>query len=357
MKNKEKYKAIGLMSGTSLDGLDLAFCEFEIEDGLWSYQIHGTETRSYPEELYNFLKTAVEFSGLELTKLDVELGQWMGKVVKSFIDSNQFEVDFIASHGHTVFHQPESGITMQIGNGNSIAAISQLPVVYDFRSLDVALGGQGAPLVPIGDALLFHGYDYCLNLGGIANISFHKDGRRLAYDICPCNMALNYIANKKGHNYDKGGAIAREGKLLPGLLEVLDNLAFYKQPYPKSLGYEWVSENVLNVINGCPDSLADIMRTLAEHIANQIAQALMKEESGQKLLVTGGGAFNHFLIELLRERLKEKVEVCIPDDTTINFKEALIFAFLGVLRIRGEVNCLSSVTGSSQDSCGGVLTH
>ncbi|MTI24917.1 anhydro-N-acetylmuramic acid kinase, partial [Fulvivirga kasyanovii] len=343
--------------GTSLDGLDMACCEFEFQDGLWSYQIHGTETRSYPEELYNLLKTGVELSGFELTKLDVELGQWMGKAVKSFIDSANFEVDFIASHGHTIFHQPELGITKQIGGGNIIAAVSGVPVIYDFRSLDVALGGQGAPLVPIGDVMLFHEYDYCLNLGGIANISFDDHGQRLAYDICPCNMALNYVANKKGQGFDDGGAMARKGEVITDLLEIFNSLDFYSQPYPKSLGYEWVSDKVLKVLDVYSGNLENVMATLVEHIAIQIDRAITKKEETQKLLITGGGAFNQFLIERLQEYLKDKAEVCIPDRTTINYKEALIFGFLGVLRYQKQVNCLRSVTGSGRDNCGGVIVN
>lgn len=345
------------MSGTSLDGLDMACCEFEFQDGAWSYQIHGAETRSYPEDLYNLLKVGVELSGFELTKFDVQLGKWMGTAVKSFIDSNKFEVDFIASHGHTIFHQPEWGITKQIGDGNIIAAVNEVPVIYDFRSLDVALGGQGAPLVPIGDALLFHEYNYCLNLGGIANISFDDHGRRLAYDICPCNMALNYVANKKGQNFDDGGEMARKGEVITDLLERLNGLDFYSQPYPKSLGYEWVSDKVLKAIDVHSDNLANLMCTLVEHIAIQIDRAIVTKEKAQKLLITGGGAFNQFLIERLRGHLKDKAEVCIPDRTIINYKEALIFGFLGVLRQRKQVNCLSSVTGSDRDSCAGVIVN
>ena len=343
------------MSGTSLDGLDMACCEFEIEDGLWSYRITSAETRGYPEELYRQLKAGVVLSGFELTKLDVGLGRWMGKAVKSFIDSNKLSADFIASHGHTIFHQPELGITKQIGDGNIIAAINELPVVYDFRSLDVALGGQGAPLVPIGDDLLFHEYDYCLNLGGIANISFNSNGQRLAYDICPCNMVLNHVANSMGHPFDEGGAIARKGKIIGDLLETLDSLDFYQKPYPKSLGYEWVNDNVLEVIDNYSGSQADVMRTLVEHIINQIESAIRKQEKKQRLLITGGGAFNYFIIELLKQRLIGKAEICIPDPTTINYKEALIFGFLGVLRLRGQVNSLKNVTGASSNNCGGVV--
>ncbi|MBL6445015.1 anhydro-N-acetylmuramic acid kinase [Fulvivirga sp. 29W222] len=357
MKNKEKYKVIGLMSGTSLDGLDMAYCEFELQAGVWHYKIKAAETRGYPEELYNGLQAGVKLSGYELTRLDVHLGRWFGEAVASFIDNHRLAVDFVASHGHTIFHQPELGITKQIGNGNIIAAISQLPVVSDFRTLDVALGGQGAPLVPIGDALLFHEYDFCLNLGGIANISFDNQGKRLAYDICPCNMVLNYVASKEGCSYDEGGAIAREGTVIPELLTVLNNLDFYNQPYPKSLGYEWVKDNVISKISNYDISSFDLMRTLVEHITNQISRAITGAGKSQRLLVTGGGAFNKFLIQRIEQSLKSEAEVCVPDDTTVNYKEALIFGFLGVLRSCGEVNTLSSVTGASRDSCTGGIVN
>lgn len=356
MKNKENYKVIGLMSGTSLDGLDLACCEFKHTSGQWSFDLQSYETAPFPQHLHNKLKTGTALSAFELAELDIILGRWMGERTNEFIEKNGCKADLIASHGHTIFHQPEIGLTTQIGNGNMLSAITNLPVVYDFRSLDVALGGQGAPLVPIGDQLLFHEYDFCLNLGGIANISFTENNIRLAFDISPCNMALNYLAEEKGQKYDQNGEMARSGKLLPNLLREINSLEFYHLPAPKSLGYEWVVKHILKRLDNSSASIPDLMHTMVEHISFQIAQSIIEggKNSG-KLLVTGGGAFNDYLIERLQYHLPEKVQVHIPAEELINYKEALIFAFLGVLKVRSEVNCLASVTGASRDSCGGVL--
>lgn len=344
------------MSGTSLDGLDMAFCEFKHTTGQWSFELQAYETVPFPSHLFDKLKTGTELSAFGLAELDIMLARWTGKCVNDFIEKNNCNADLIASHGHTIFHQPEIGLTTQIGNGNMLSAITNLPVVYDFRSLDVALGGQGAPLVPIGDHLLFREYDYCLNLGGIANVSFAKNNTRLAFDISPCNMALNYLANKMGEKYDHNGAIAKSGKLIPDLLKEINALEFYHLPAPKSLGYEWVEKNILKRLDLSKASLPDLMHTMVEHISFQIAQAISQGDKKQgTLLVTGGGSFNNHLIERLQYHLSERVQVHTPAEEIINYKEALIFAFLGVLKVRSEVNCLASVTGASRDSCGGVL--
>lgn len=358
MKNRQIYKVIGIMSGTSLDGVDMAYCEFEHAAGAWSFQLIKSETISYPSHLLKQLQESTRYSALQLAALDVSLGRWFGKNVDDFIKNNQLKVDLIASHGHTVFHQIDKGITAQIGDGNFIAATTGKPVIYNFRALDVALGGQGAPLVPIGDKLLFSEYDYCLNLGGIANISFEKNNQRLAYDICPCNMVLNYIAGKVDLDFDKDGEIARKGMVIEPLLEALDALEFYSKPYPKSLGYEWVDEQVYPLLETYASSPENLMRTFAEHIVNKITDAIAADESlGKKLLITGGGAFNAYLIERMDKRLTPNVEICLPKKEIIDYKEAIVFGFLGVLRIRLEVNCLSSVTGASRNNCGGVISE
>lgn len=344
------------MSGTSLDGLDMAFCNFSLKDSQWSFEVLAAETVSYPPDLYDQLKKATKMSALEMAGLDVQLARWMGKQTNGFIERYNIAPDLVASHGHTIFHQPEKRLTQQIGNGNMIAAVVNRPVAYDFRTLDVALGGQGAPLVPIGDRLLFGKYDYCLNLGGIANISYEQAGKRLAFDICPCNMALNHLAAKTGKSYDEGGEIAQSGQLVPDLLQELNALPFYRQPHPKSLGYEWVHQHVISKLDGSSAPLADLMHTMAEHIAEQIAVAVRKANAGKGLLATGGGAFNSYLMKLLQAHLPSEVQLHIPDADIINYKEAIIFAFLGVLRARSEVNCLSDVTGASRDSCGGSIS-
>jgi anhydro-N-acetylmuramic acid kinase len=355
------------MSGTSLDGLDLVAVEFWQTGKKWNFHIESAETVTYSNEWKNRLKNAPELSGEELIQLHTEYGKFLGIETKRFIAENIFDPDLIASHGHTIFHQPEKGFTFQAGSGFEIAAVTGITAVADFRSGDVALGGQGAPLVPVGDSLLFSEYDYCLNLGGFANISFEKNGERIAFDICPVNIVLNHFAEKQGFDFDKNGEMGRKGKVNTELLNNLNHLDFYHAEPPKSLGREWVEKVFMPVLNDFEIPDADKLRTVYEHIAQQIAGIIGRgrgegrgkgrgkgeDGGGGKMLVTGGGAFNTFLIELISG--KTAVELVIPANEIINFKEALIFAFLGVLKIRGEINCLASVTGAKCDSSAGIM--
>jgi anhydro-N-acetylmuramic acid kinase len=348
------YKVIGLMSGTSLDGLDIAFCHFSYDGKSWNYSIERAETIPYDQPMKSWLQGLEKTDAVTFQQAHTEFGSYLGKQVKDFIRKNNIEADLIASHGHTIFHQPEKHFTVQIGSGNEIAAITGLPVVYDFRSLDVALGGQGAPLVPVGDRLLFSEYDFCLNLGGFANISYEHKEKRIAYDVCPVNIVMNAIAQRSGKAYDADGEMAREGLLSSYLLNELNQLGFYKMPVdaPKSLGKEWVIKYIDPILESYDLSDEDLLATFCEHIAFQVGKALKNKVKG-KLLVTGGGAFNTFLLERIKAHADH--EIIIPGRETLEFKEALIFAFLGVLRSRNEVNCLASVTGASADSCGGVV--
>lgn len=343
---------LGLMSGTSLDGLDLAFCRFELVKGTWHYRIVEAETIPYTRDWQQRLQMLDRLSAGDLALADVELGHLMGKLAKEFIDKHRLKPGFISSHGQTIFHQPHLKWTTQIGNGAAIAAETGLPVVCDFRSTDVALGGQGAPLVPIGDRLLFPGFTFCLNLGGFANISFEHGGNRIAYDICPVNMVLNTLAGKAGKAFDDRGNLARSGTLLPGLLESLNQLPFYHQAPPKSLGKEWVEEYIRPLIPDPGSRIPDLLATFCEHIAIQVGKNT-GTNGADRLLITGGGALNTYLVERIRHHATP--QVALPDLQTIQFKEALIFAFLGLLRWRGEVNCLSSVTGASKDNIGGAI--
>lgn len=345
------YTAIGLMSGTSLDGLDIAACRFVLADRKWQFQILHAVTVEYPESMLQRLARAADLSGLELSKLHVDLGILHGEFVRDFLKKNPTEIDFISSHGHTIFHQPEKSLTLQIGSAPHIAAITGKTVIADFRTLDVALGGQGAPLVPIGDLLLFDQFRFCLNLGGIANIS-DKASALNAFDISPCNMALNYLANLAGKPYDDNGEIAHSGQVNLALLEGLNNLSYYANSGPKSLGREFFESEFLPVISRFDISIKDKLRTVCEHIAIQL-QKVISPERGDKMLVTGGGAFNDFLIGRFRQLCD--VDIVVPDSQVIQFKEALIFAFLGVLRLRGENNAMASVTGANSDSCGGCI--
>ncbi|WP_296622753.1 anhydro-N-acetylmuramic acid kinase [Marivirga sp.] len=352
---KLTYNAIGLMSGTSLDGLDIAFCRFELlPHQKWKWEIIDCETKQYPEDIKTKLSESISLSGLELHHLDVDLGKWMGKSVKEFIAKNKLKVDFIASHGHTVFHMPENQLTLQIGNPNFIHAITEHPVISDFRTLDMAKGGQGAPLVPIGDALLFNEYDFCINLGGIANLSYETQAKkRLAYDICACNILLNRLAKLKDLEYDDKGLIAKSGKIINSLLEEWDSFSFLKKEFPKSLGIELIEPEILSKIDTSKYKVEDMLATGIEHIASQISNTLLSAKNGGKVLLTGGGAFNEFLIERLQSKLDENYEIVVADQKTVDYKEALIFAFLGVLNVRNEWNTLASVTGAQSNSISG----
>lgn len=345
-----KYLVLGIMSGTSLDGLDLAAVEFSYRYNRWNFSLVEAETVAYSSGWQEKLRNAHNLSGEELIGLHHEYGRYIGQEAHHFLFSHQLSPDLIASHGHTVFHQPGKGITFQIGNGASIAAETGITTVADFRVGDVALGGQGAPLVPVGDQLLFPHYTYCLNLGGFANISFEKNRQRVAFDICPVNFMLNHLAKVLGKPFDSQGNIGRKGKVNEALLEQLNQLDYYRLMPPKSLAREWVDTYFLPVMEASSCSLRDKLRTVYEHIAIQIAASV--SEPG-KILVTGGGAWNDFLIERIRE--KTRGEIFIPSDQLILFKEALIFAFLGILRLLEEDNCLASVTGARRDSCGGAV--
>ncbi len=348
-----EFRVIGLMSGTSLDGLDIAYCRFWYENDQWFYKIEQTETAEYDPPEQTRLYEAMKASGWDLTILNRDFGRYMGKCVRAFSDKYKLQPHFVASHGHTVFHNIEEGITLQIGSPFELAAHSGLPVVADFRSLDVAMGGQGAPLVPIGDHLLFSDYDYCLNIGGIANISFVENAERRAFDVAPANILLNRLARLRGVAYDRDGLIARSGHIDENLLKKLNDLDYYEQPFPKSLGREWIDESVWPLLEASSLSAEDKLATVALHSAQQIAAVLDQSKSAQ-LLATGGGVYHQVLIENL-QRCAPKCQIIIPNTELVLYKEALIFAFLGVLRWCGQANSLASVTGATQNLCGGAI--
>jgi len=353
---KTTYHVIGLMSGTSLDGLDIAYCRFIKKNEAWEFSILKTKSVNYNLILKEKLKNSITLYGSELIHFHNNYGIWLGKEVKKFMETHQIEVDFVASHGHTVFHRPEIGLTYQIGSGQHIANITNTKVICDFRTNDVALGGQGAPLVPIGDQLLFGNYDFCLNLGGISNISYQHKNQRIAFDISPVNMLLNYFCKDTDLGYDDGGKLARKGTINTELLEKLNALSYYKKAHPKSLGYEWFSDQILPLIKDHDDTKQNLLRTSVAHIAMQIAQTILQAEPKKSsVLVSGGGTKNTFLIECLQEKLGDQVQVIIPTEEIIEYKEALIFAFMGILRARGENNALQSVTGAQKDSSSGAI--
>lgn len=347
----KSYISIGVMSGTSLDGLDLVACRF-IQNESWHYEMLKANTIPYSHKWVNKLANAANLSALDLAFLNNDLGRFIGKQVTDFCKNLNLKPDLVSSHGHTVFHQPQNKLTLQIGSGAMIAATTQFPVTCDFRPQDVALNGQGAPLVPIGDELLFGEYDFCLNLGGIANVSFRENNERIAFDISPANMAFNLFIKELGFEYDLDGNYGRTGKVQEELLQLLNDLDFYKQNGPKSLGREWFDEEFLPLVRSFQLPPVDVLRTVYEHVSDQISLAVDQYPKG-RMLITGGGAHNVFLIELLSEKTKHKT--IVPSSQLIDFKEAIIFAFLGVLRLREEINCLKSVTGADRDHCCGVI--
>ena len=351
------HKVLGLMSGTSLDGLDLAYCHIWKKLDRWKFEIKETRAISYDADMRSSLQNSIDLPADELLILHNTYGSWLGQQAREFIEEKDLEVDIISSHGHTTHHQPEQGLTFQIGSGQHLANVSRHKVVCDFRSNDVSLGGEGAPLVPIGDLLFFGNYDFCLNLGGIANVSFEYEGKRIAYDIGLANMILNHITQKIGLSYDNNGMLASKGSINNTMLEQLNELSYYKLPFPKSTGYEWFVEKVLPVINAAEDTTENLLHTAVHHICEQVAmQIKMYANKDQStLFVTGGGALNQFMMELLQSKLAPAVSLVIPSKKLIEYKEALIFALMGILRVEQEINVLKTVTGASKDSSSGVI--
>lgn len=346
------YNVVGMMSGTSLDGIDLLLSRFSKKGHQWEFSIIKAMTIDYTSDWRIRLDHAAVLGAEAFLRLHHEYGRLIGENIVSFLSDNGLSADIIASHGHTVFHQPERGLTFQLGEGAEIASICSLTTVSDFRTMDVALGGQGAPLVPVGDRQLFSQYRYCLNLGGFANISNERLGIRIACDICPVNIVLNSLALRLGREYDAGGKISRLGHPDVALISELNNLDFYTRTGPKSLGREWVESCFMPVLFRYDIPAEDLMRSVVEHIAFQIGR-YVKEYGTGDVLVTGGGVFNTFLMERIGEEVD--ASLVIPHEQLVRFKEALIFAFLGLLRYKNEINCLASVTGARCDSSSGVI--
>lgn len=351
------YKVLGLMSGTSLDGLDLAYCHLCKSGGKWEYEIKASGNIAYDVHMQNRLKGSIYLAADELLSFHNEYGTWLGSRAAEMIREQHLVVDLIASHGHTTHHQPQNGLTFQIGSGQHLANASGIKTVCDFRTNDVALGGQGAPLVPIGDHLLFRNFNFCLNLGGISNVSFEQNDKRIAYDIGLANMILNHITQKVGIAYDEGGKLAAGGRLNENMLHRLNSLDYYQLPIPKSTGYEWFVSEVVPVVDSTQDDTANLLHTAVHHICEQVSHQVKRntKAAGNTLLVTGGGALNTFLTATLQEKLGNTVQLVIPPADLIEFKEALVFALMGVLRINEEINVFQSVTGASKDSSSGVV--
>jgi anhydro-N-acetylmuramic acid kinase len=336
---------LGIMSGTSLDGLDLAVVKIGFKAGKYSFKIKKSQTIKYSTKWEARLKQARFLTGEKLTQLNIDYGRLLGEQAKLFCDE---PIDLIASHGHTVFHQPEVGVTLQVGSLNEIALITGIKTVGDFRTMDVAKGGQGAPLVPIGDQFLFGDYDYCINLGGISNISLDKRGVKMAMDLSPCNIVSNHFSNKIGLEYDNNGDLGRKGNVNIELLQLLNAWSYYTEKN-SSLGIERIEKDFLPIFDQVDVSIEDKLRTYYEHLGNVIGKKLEKG----KALLTGGGVKNSMIKDCIKANSVS--EVIIPNEKIIDFKEAVIFAFLGFLRINNQTNILSSVTGATSDSCSGII--
>jgi len=355
------YKVIGLMSGSSLDGLDIAYVQLEEVRGKWSFEILQAECLPYSEKWISELRNASNVNVSDFLRLNTAYGKYTGEKVNEFIAKHELghKVHFIASHGHTVFHEPENRATCQIGDGAAIAATVGLPVISDLRAMDVALGGQGAPIVPVGDKLLFAGYDYLLNIGGIANITVQQNDGLIAFDVCPANQILNGLAEKEGESMDKDGHMAAKGSLIPEVLDELNNGDYYKQQPPKSLSNEAARDLVFPKLLASSYNTNDLLHTVTQHIAELVTQAVKQYPYGKEqatMLVTGGGAFNTFLVTQLQNELTQhNITVTIPDANVVKYKEALVMALIGTLRWREEVNVMSCVTGAIKDSVGGAL--
>ncbi len=359
-----QYRAIGLMSGSSLDGLDIVYTELDDSGGKWQYEIKAAACIAYTSEWQTKLQHAVSLNAYEYLLLHTAYGRWIGDQVNEFIAANHLhhKVQLIASHGHTVFHTPQLYMTAQLGDGATIAGVTGINTVSDLRSMDVALGGQGAPIVPMGEKLLLKDYTYCLNIGGIANISCKNPNDYIAFDICPANRVLNLLSSKEGKPFDDGGAIAKSGSVNTALLTLLNNLDYYQQAYPKSLDNDFGTGVVFPLIESFNLATADALKTYTEHIVQQVVYAIngmnavATSQSSAQLLITGGGAFNVFLVERIADTLKPfSIEVVIPNSDLINYKEALIMALLGVLRWREEDTVMRSVTGALRNSIGGAV--
>ncbi len=348
MKN---FNVIGVMSGTSLDGVDIVYVKF-IQNESWSFKIINSKTYKYEDSTADILNDISKKTLEEIKEIDVVYSKMLAKIINEFIDEFSInKIDFVSSHGHTAIHDPSNLITYQMGNLSTLSTEINQKVICDFRVQDVKLGGEGAPLVPVGEKYLFHEYDSFINLGGFANISNHKGESLIAYDICPVNIVLNNLSKKIGKDFDDKGSIASSGKLIINLYEELEKLEYYQLDPPKSLGIEWVDEYIFPLINKYFDyPIEDLLNTLSNHIANQISNNLKNLD---KVLVSGGGAYNDYLIHLIRS--KTDSEIIISSKNIIEFKEALIFAFLGVLRNLNINNCYSSVTGASKDHCSGKI--
>lgn len=364
----KKYKVLGLMSGSSLDGLDIAYCTFEVdksnqENPIINWELIASETLPFSEEWQSRLAHLPHTTAINYAKTHTYFGRYSGELVNQFLQKHTLQPDYIASHGHTIFHNPDKLFTAQIGDGAALSVVTGYPVICDFRTTDIALEGEGAPLAPIADKLLLDAYDFYMNIGGIANITSNVNGKYIAFDIGPANQILNALAQQLELEYDDKGANAAKGKVNKTLLNIVNNIAYFQKDYPKSLDNQWVMKEVLPFYMEAEGTWEDKLSTACEQLAMQTARDIQKiiekeklQKASYKLLPTGGGTMNDFLISCLQKHCKN-VEIIIPKKEIIEFKEAILIALLGVLRMEGIDNSMSSVTGAKRDSVGGAIYH
>ncbi len=367
------YKVIGLMSGSSLDGLDIAYCNFEVNDGKVTWQLLEKETVKFDPKWTARLAHLPVQSARVLAQTHAYFGRYMAELVNGFIKKNNIAPDLIASHGHTIFHEPERYFTTQIGDGAALAALTGITTVCDFRTQDIALAGEGTPIAPAADRYLFSGYDFYLNIGGIANITSNLGGKYIAFDTSPANQVLNLLANEMGMPFDLNGEIARSGIIIPELMEELNAVDYFHKKYPKSLDNNWIRQYIFPIIQNNNSEIADKLHTYTHFIAIQIKESIGRifeqesralssdtsKVSGDKkyrMLATGGGVFNQFLIEQIQAECRLfSVEIVLPEKEIIEYKEAILMGLMGVLRMESLPNCFSSVTGAEMDTIGGAV--
>jgi anhydro-N-acetylmuramic acid kinase len=358
-----QYNVIGLMSGSSLDGLDIAFVHFEEAAGKWQFEILETVCIPYSPEWRKDLASSGGLTAKDYLLLHTSYGHYLGNCINDFMEKRNlsYQVQLISSHGHTAFHLPAQHTTAQLGDGAAIAAVTGIRTITDLRSVDVALGGQGAPIVPIGEKLLFPDFDFFLNIGGIANLSANSESF-IGFDVCPANRILNLLSAGTEKGYDENGILAAAGSINESLLNRLNGLSYYQLHYPKSLSNEFGLNDIFPIIKNLNLSMQDSLRTYVEHIVFQISKSLVQLKKGVtgkdnlRLLLTGGGAHNRFLAGRLSEEISSiGIELVIPNDELIDFKEALVMALMGTLRWREDINVMHTVTGASKDSINGAV--
>jgi anhydro-N-acetylmuramic acid kinase len=345
---------LGAMSGSSLDGLDLAICSFTDQS---IFTIHNSTTIELPLDLRTKLKNFSTLNAFQIADLDAYFALFSAHSIRDFTNNWIGGISLVVSHGHTLYHNPANAVSWQIGNGGIIAAVTGIDTLCDLRVQDVALGGQGAPLAALVDLNLFKDYTGLLNLGGIANITINQSNTVYSWDISPCNQVFNHLAQKEGKEFDKGGSIARSGKILMELIHKWQENTYFSQMPPKSMDNTWVKENYIKEIDKIDQPVKILMASFAEFVAIQLSKDLKSLDLNPgKILVTGGGAFNAHFISRLKVHLSPLNWVVeVAEESLINYKEAMLMAYMGHRYINKKTNTISTATGAEKDLISGAL--